>query len=161
MPPDKNNAAGQFPLDLSGYPGDNRFLAALDDLSARFDRAFLRIETMAEDITHLKRELRYRRRNLSAATKRRHIADIQALGSRCPCCSIEAVLDADGNRLQGSEYDHFFSSSYPGPEHTWLICKGCHAGFTFGRIARDQREAEFRAYQSKRRRLGGIDGVLL
>ena len=111
---------------------------------------------MAKDMTHLKRELRYRRWNLSAPVKRRHIADIQALGSRCLCCSIEAVLDADGNRLQGSDFDHFFSSSYLGPDHTWLTCKICHAGFTFGHIARDQREAEFRAYQSKQRWVGGV-----
>jgi hypothetical protein len=35
---------------------------------------------------------------------------------------------------------------------TWLIRKPCHTGLTTGRVPRDQREAEFRAYQSKRRR---------
>jgi hypothetical protein len=105
-------------------------------------------------VAHLKQELRYRRRNLRGATKRRHLIDIKAMGGRCPCCAAADVLDAAGHRSPFAEYDHFYASSHPDPEHTWLICKPCHTGLTTGRVPRDQREAEFRAYQSKRRRLG-------
>jgi hypothetical protein len=128
----------------------------VQDLAARFerlDRVASRVETIAKDVAHLKQELRYRRRNLRGLTKRQHLADIKAMGSRCPCCSSADVLDAGGQRSPDAEYDHFYASSFPGPEHTWLICKGCHLAFTTGRVPRDQREAEFRAYQSKRRRL--------
>jgi hypothetical protein len=71
------------------------------------------------------------------------------------------VLDAAGQRSPFAEFDHFYASSHPDPEHTWLICKPCHTGLTTGRVSRDQREAEFRAYQSKRRRLAGQDAPLL
>ncbi len=164
MPPDGDKVtAAQIPLDLSGIAGDNRFLAALHGLTARFDhldRAVSRIEIIAQDVAHLHMELRYRRRNLRGATKRRHLIDIRAMGGRCPCCASADVLDAAGQRSPFAEYDHFYASSHPDPEHTWLICKTCHIGLTTGRVPRDQREAEFRAYQSKRRRLGA-DGRLL
>ena len=66
-----------------------------------------------------------------------------------------------GQRSPEAEFDHFYASSSPDAEHTWLICKRCHAGLTTGRVPRDQREAEFRAYQSKRRRLEAAAGRLL
>jgi hypothetical protein len=109
----------QIPLDLL-YGANQRFLAAVREivspLAVRFsdqdralDRVASRIDTIAQDVAHLKQELRYRRRNLRGATKRRHLIDIAAMGGRCPCCAA----------------------------------------------------AEFRAYQSKRRRLAGQDTRLL
>jgi hypothetical protein len=83
------------------------------------------------------------------------------MGGKCPCCGSADVLDASGQRSGEAEYDHFYASSAPDVEHTWLICKPCHLGLTTGRVPRDQREAEFRAYQSKRRRLAMVAGRLL
>lgn len=164
MPPDyPANRAGQIQLDLSGTGTDHRFHAVMQEMLARFerfDRAFSRIDTIAEDVAHLKHELRYRRRNLRGTTKRRHVEDLRLMGGKCPCCGAMDVLDPVGQRSPEAEFDHFYASSHPGPEHTWLICRPCHLGLTTGRVPRDQREAEFRAYQSKRRRLGQ-DGRLL
>jgi hypothetical protein len=67
--------AGQGTFDLAGSPSDQRFVEAVVALNARFerlDRVASRVETIAEDVAHLKRELRYRRRDLRGATKRRH-----------------------------------------------------------------------------------------
>jgi hypothetical protein len=50
---------------------------------------------------------------------------------------------------------------HPDAEHTWLICRPCHLDLTTGRVPRGQREAEFKAYQSKRRRLAGQNSNLL
>jgi hypothetical protein len=170
MPPNGQSTPHQVPLDL--HPSaDQRFLAAIREivspLATRFegqdkalDRVASRVDAIAQDVAHLRMELRYRRRNLRGATKRRHLIDIRAMGGRCPCCASAEVLDAAGQRSPFAEYDHFYASSHPDPEHTWLICKACHTGLTTGRVPRDQREAEFRAYQSKRRRLGR-DGRLL
>jgi hypothetical protein len=113
-----------------------------------------RIEVIAEAVAHLKHELRHRRRNLRGATKRRHIADIRLLGGKCLCCGSVDVLDDIGHRLADAEFDHYYTSSHPDAEHTWFICRPCHLGLTTGRVPRDRGEAEFRAYQGKRRRLG-------
>jgi hypothetical protein len=147
MPPDGGNPARQVPLDLN-YSSDQRFLAAIREivspLATRFegqdralDRVASHVETIAQDVAHLRMELRYRRRNLRGATKRRHLIDIRAMGGRCPCCGSAEVLDADGQRSPVAEFDHFYASSHPDPEHTWLICVACHSGFTTGRVPRD------------------------
>jgi hypothetical protein len=84
-------APAQIPLDLL-HGADQRFLAAIREivspLAVRFadqdralDRVPSRIDTIAQDVAHLKQELRYRRRNLRGATKRRHLIDIAAMGS--------------------------------------------------------------------------------
>jgi hypothetical protein len=78
---DTPKPAGQILLDLHGI--DQRFLAAIREivtpLASRFegqdralDRVASRMEAIAEDVAHLKQEMRYRRRNLRGATKRRH-----------------------------------------------------------------------------------------
>jgi hypothetical protein len=90
----------QIPLDLL-HGTDQRFLAAA------LDRVASRIDPIAQDVAHLKQELRYRRRNLRGATKRRHLIDIAAMGGRCPCCAAADVLDAAGHRSPFAEYDHF------------------------------------------------------
>jgi hypothetical protein len=165
MPLDQpETPTGQFKFDLSGSSIDHRFLAVMQEVAARFerlDRVASRIETIAEDVAHLKQELRYRRRDLRGATKRQHVADIRLMGGKCPCCGSANVLDADGQRSSEAEFDHYYASSHPDAEHTWLICRPCHLGLTTGRVPRDQREAEFRAYQSKRRRLTSAAGRLV
>jgi hypothetical protein len=70
------------------------------------------------------------------------------------------VVTADAARTPFAEFDHFYASSHPNGAHTWLICKPCHTGLTAGRVPREQREAEFRAYQNKRRRLPGRQQTL-
>ena len=47
------------------------------------------------------------------------------------------MLDASGQRSAEAEYDHFYASSAPDVEHTWLICKPCHLGLTTGRGKND------------------------
>jgi hypothetical protein len=101
MPPDGGNPARQVPLDLN-YSSDQRFLAAIREivtpLATRFegqdkalDRVASRVETIAQDVAHLRMELRYRRRDLRGAKKRRHLIDIRAMGGRCPCCGSAEV----------------------------------------------------------------------
>ena len=48
---------------------------------------------------------------------------------------------------------NFYAASKPDVEHTWLICRPCHGSFPTGQIAWDEREAEFRAHQNRRRRM--------
>ncbi len=68
MPLDQpETPAGQIEFDLTGARIDQRFLAVMQEVAARFerlDRVASRIETIAEDVAHLKQELRFRRRDL-------------------------------------------------------------------------------------------------
>jgi hypothetical protein len=119
---------------------------------------------LAQRVTGLEAKVdfiaRSRRRNLSLATKDAHIFALRAMGGRCPCCRTADVLNVDGERLLGAEFDHFFANSAADVEHTWLICGDCHRSLTNGEATRDQRETEFGAYQSARRRVPGGQGRL-
>ena len=130
-------------------------------LAIRFDgqdkaieRIDQRIDHVAEDVASIKARLLDGRRRLSEATKREHVDAVAQLGGQCPCCR-QATVVVDGVKSAFSQFDHFYQNSQPNAEHTWLICSPCHAKFSGGHVARDQRDAEFRAYQNLRRRLPG------
>lgn len=156
---------------LRAHGPDERFLAAVREivapLAVRFsgqdeaiDHVAARVDVIAEDVAYLKHMAHARRRALSEATRRDHLDDTCALGGRCPCCNLAEVVTADGARAPFAEFDHFYANSQPNGAHTWLICKPCHTELSAGRVPREQREAEFRAYQSKRRRLPGRQQTL-
>lgn len=158
-------------VSLRANGPDERFLAAVREivapLAVRFsgqdeaiDRVAARVDGIAEDVSYLKHVAHTRRRALSEATRRGHLEDIRSLGGRCPCCNMADVVTADAARTPFAEFDHFYASSHPNGAHTWLICKPCHTGLTAGCVPREQREAEFRAYQNKRRRLPGRQQTL-
>nr|WP_305123473.1 Rha family transcriptional regulator [Roseomonas sp. GC11] len=151
---------------LKAQGPDDRFLAAVREivapLAVRFvgqdqaiDRVAARVDVIAEDVAYLKHMAHARRRVLNEATKRGHVEDTRRMGGRCPCCNMAEVVSADGMRSPFAEFDHFYANSQPNGAHTWLICKPCHTDLTSGRVPREQREAEFRAYQGHRRRLPG------
>jgi len=98
---------------------------------------------------------RSKRRNLTIATKDAHVLAIRKMGKRCPCCGTNDVLNTDGERLLGAEFDHFYSSSKADVDATWLICAPCHRELSANHVTRDQREPEFKAYQNMRRRMTG------
>jgi hypothetical protein len=125
---------------------DDRFLSAILRVSQQ-------VEAVARDVAVLKQEIHRQRRAIQDGVKRQHIAAVTNLGGRCPCCGSAEVVDQQGRKSAGAEFDHFYAASKPDVEHTWLICRPCHGSLTTGRIARDEREAEFRAYQNRRRRM--------
>lgn len=155
---------------LKSSGSDERFLAAVREIVAplgvRFSQQDVaigriehRVDTLSEDMAHVKHALLHRRRNLTAETKRVHVEAIKSFGGRCPCCGEAEVVQGD-QRSVFAEFDHFYANSQPSAEHTWLICRPCHTALSTGRVSRDQREAEFRAYQNKRRRLPGAQPSL-
>jgi hypothetical protein len=112
-----------------------------------------RLEAVARDVAVLRQAIDRQRREIKDSVRRQHVVAVGALGGRCPCCGSAVIVLQDGQKAQGAEFDHFYAASKPDPEHTWLICQPCHSDLTLGRIQRDQREAEFRTYQNRRRRL--------
>jgi hypothetical protein len=100
------------------------------------------------------------RRRIKDTTKGELVRDTDRLGGRCPCCGVTAVTQ-DGYRLPRAEFDHFYANSAPEANHCWLICIACHAELTRNVAKRDERNAEFQAFQAKRRRLPGAQLSLL
>lgn len=66
------------------------------------------------------------RRPLSRRAQEMHV---RAIWSRrnglCPCCQETPVCAASG-RLQGSEFDHWYSRHQNRVTQTWLICSECN-----------------------------------
>jgi Rha family phage regulatory protein len=130
-------------------------------LAVRFDghdqaieRVETRVDAIAEDVGSIKLRLFNSRRRISEATKRSHIEDNRLLGGRCQHCGENEVI-CGGMKSPFAEFDHFYQSSQPNADHTWLVCKLCHTGLTTGRIPRDKAASHFLAYQEKRRHLPG------
>lgn len=135
-------------------------------LAIRFDsqdhaikRVESRVDGLAQDVASIKARVCNGRRNLTIATKRVHVDALTYMGGRCPNCSHHDVVEKS-QRLPFAEFDHFYQNSLPDADHTWLICKPCHSDLTRGQQQRDQAEAMFRAYQTKRRRIPGGQATL-
>lgn len=92
------------------------------------------------------------RANLPARIQHEHICEVRRQGYICPCCrevtivsGYEIIKDATGKAI--GEFDHFYHVGKAMLTTTWLICAGCHAKLTHGRIPRHEVEPHFRAYQ--------------
>jgi Rha family phage regulatory protein len=126
-----------------------------DSQDVAIERVEARVDAIAEDVGSIKIRLLNARKRISPTVKAEHADATRLLGGRCQCCGTAQVILADGQASKFAEYDHFYQNSKADAEHTWLICKPCHSDLSTGRTPRDQREAAFRAYQDKRRRLPG------
>ena len=73
---------------------------------------------------------------------------------------IDALLMNNGGPVGAAQDGSPDLESFTDQSLTWFICKPCHTELTIGRVPREQREAEFRAYQNKRRRLPGRQQTL-
>jgi len=100
------------------------------------------------------------RRRIKDSVKGEITRHTDLLGGRCPCCGVRTVV-VDGRPALHAEFDHFYANSAPDAEHVWLICVECHVDLTRHVAKRDERNAEFQAFQSKRRRLPGAQMQLI
>lgn len=143
----------------------------VDRMDRNFERSWGRQDQLEEKVDDTSKRLtdverkvallaNAKRRELTKATKEEHCDATYRMGGRCPCCSVEPVVDANGERSFGAEFDHFYQNSRADTDHTWLICGRCHAELTHGVVRRGDREAEFSAYQSRRKRLPGRQAAL-
>lgn len=123
------------------------------DVSA-LKRGQARIEARLDEIA------KSGRKRIKDSVKGQIVTNTDQLGGRCPCCGVTSVTQ-DGYRLPHAEFDHFYANSAPDADHVWLICISCHAELTRHVAKRDERNAEFQAFQAKRRRLPGAQLSLL
>lgn len=82
--------------------------------------------TITTELREIKASLPVQRRPLSTRTQELHVHVIWTRrNGLCPCCQTEPVC-RDGARLEGSEFDHWFSRDKNRPAQTWLICGPCN-----------------------------------
>jgi len=80
---------------------------------------------LSAELKDIKANLPVQRRPLSRRAQEIHIL---AIGSRrnglCPCCQLEPVCSSN-ERLNGAEFDHWYSRNQNRVTQTWLVCQEC------------------------------------
>ena len=98
---------------------------------SRFDHALERnekcVHTTLNVMEKVRQEATRQRKELSKETRRIHREVIRKYrNGHCPCCENNKVVDENGLRLEGAEYDHFFDPSKNDVTQTWLTCGPCN-----------------------------------
>lgn len=119
---------------------------AVDNKVDRLNYRVTEVESIAGRI------LRRGRKKINPSVKSMIHYGIKEMGGNCPCCGVAKIVDENGFFIN-SEDDHFYENSLVDVEHVWTICKPCHKELTTGKVARKDRESEFKAFQSKLKRL--------
>lgn len=112
-------------------------LQQIGELAARFDRRLDVLEQLA----------RSKRRRPSDPDRRTTERFARCHGGNCPCCRRADVVDAQGNRINDAEIDHFYSVDRATLDAVWLICGECHQKLTTGLMPRKMAAGRFAAYQ--------------
>ena len=98
-----------------------------------------------------KQVLSSKRREITQKTKNEILFVMLRLGGRCSCCGLNDVVDRLGDRVDGAEFDHFFTNQWANVDAVWLICGECHRKVTDGVVTHDEMVEHFRSYQTRRR----------
>lgn len=112
-------------------------LQQIQELGAKFDR---RLDTL-EQLT------RSKRRRPSDSDRRTAERFARCHGGNCPCCRRVDVVNREGDRINDSEIDHFYSVDRISLDNSWLICGECHSKLTTGLMPRKMAAGRFAAYQ--------------
>ena len=64
-----------------------------------------RLEAVVRDVAVLKQEIHRQRCAIKDGVKRQHIAAAGGLGGWCPCCGSAEVVDQQGRKAIGAEFD--------------------------------------------------------
>ena len=92
-----------------------------------------------------------KRREITQKTKNEILFVMLRLGGRCSCCGLNDVVDRLGDKVDGAEFDHFFTNQWANVDAVWLICGECHRKVTDGVVTHDEMVEHFRSYQTRRR----------
>lgn len=103
-------------------------------------------------ITAMQRKL-FRRTVIKERDKRDHVAVVElAFGGRCPACGLVTIAK-DGEKVQGAEFDHFYSPNQSEFKRTWLVCMSCNRGFATPDGRTPAVADSFRVYQNRAERV--------
>jgi Rha family phage regulatory protein len=88
-----------------------------------------RINHLEERMTQIEVTLEKRKKLATQTEKEHRLIILEFYDGKCPCCQENQVVDSQGRRIPGAEYDHSGSRARKDLKHTWLICKTCHDKF--------------------------------
>jgi hypothetical protein len=78
------------------------------------------------ELKEIRKKLPQQRRPLSAKRQEIHIRATWARrNGLCPCCQETPVCNAV-SRLDGGEFDHWYSRAQNRVTQTWLVCRDCN-----------------------------------
>lgn len=98
------------------------------------------------ELREIKANLPAQRRPLSPGTQAIHVRATWARRNGfCPCCQTEPVC-TESERLEGAEFDHWYSRNQNRVTQTWLICRDCNQRLTDTDFKATARSA-FESYQ--------------
>jgi hypothetical protein len=87
-----------------------------------------RLHSLWEDVIRNGMKLVSRRKEASKLTVDLHIDfNREWRNGLCQCCHITRILDAEGNRLDCAEMDHYWASDINDCPSFWLVCSKCNA----------------------------------
>ncbi len=140
----------QEPINGTDLPASAARDHVPEQLSLRLLTIVERIDrhqsTITAELKHIRENLPQQRRPLSRRTQELHIRVIAARrGGFCPCCQATPVCTESG-RLEGAEYDHWYSRSQNRVTQTWLVCRECNQKLLDTDFKASVRSA-FEAYQ--------------
>jgi hypothetical protein len=103
--------------------------------------------SISAELKHIRENLPQQRRPLSRRTQEIHIRVTWARRAGfCPCCQSTPVCTELG-RLDGAEWDHWYSRNLARVNQTWLVCRECNQRLVDSDFKSSMRSA-FEAYQA-------------
>jgi hypothetical protein len=133
------------PAPSSG-PEQLPLLRMLEVVRERVERIDAGQQTIAAQLKEISKNLPQQRRPLSRKAQDIHLrATWSRRNGLCPCCQAEPVC-IDTGRLQGAEFDHWYSRNQNRVTQTWLVCRACNAALIDTDFKASARSA-FESYQ--------------
>jgi hypothetical protein len=138
---------------LSG-PEQLPLIRMLEVVKDKVDAIHAGQKTLVAEVREIRVNLPAQRRPLSKRTQGIHIRATWARrNGLCPCCQAEPVC-TDSGKLEGSEFDHWYSRNQNRVTQTWLVCGDCNRRLLDTDFKAAARSA-FESYQQALRPLMG------
>jgi hypothetical protein len=114
------------PATAPGVPEQLPLIRMLEVVRDRVESIHAGQRAVAADLRDIRLNLPLQRRPLSKRSMEIHVQVIaRRRNGICPCCQIEPVC-TEGGRLDGAEFDHWYSRNQNRVTQTWLVCGKCN-----------------------------------
>jgi Rha family phage regulatory protein len=152
-------------LTENQYALQNMMANGFGSVNGRIDAVSNKVDHLHVELTGIAAEVQQIAnrglKKIKDSVKSDIVRSVRILGGNCPCCGVNKIVSQESELIGSPEFDHFYQNSQADADHVWLICKPCHAELTYGRVQRGERQDEFNAFQKQRRRLPGMQPMLL
>lgn len=134
-------------MNAPGVPEQIPLLRMLEVVRERVESIHAGQRAVAADLRDIRANLPMQRRPLSKRSMEIHVQVIaRRRNGICPCCQTQEVC-TEGGRLDGAEFDHWYSRNQNRVTQTWLVCGDCNRRLLDTDFKAAARSA-FEAYQA-------------